>query len=279
LIEQNLLRGHVKRTPHGREFIVVERASLANAKDLLDDNMSLHAVTVLLGLPKERVHELITAGFINEPKRIGGFGSNRVFSRREIASFIRRLNAGRSEPSEEEDLLKFSAILKTHLATEKEFIALVGAILSRQVWTASAHSGLSGFADISIGREQLYSWRSSMRRRIAGATYTVAEAAKELGVKQEVGYHLVETGLLHSSNGRIGRRKCRTVAGVDIDDFSTKYVSGAELARSRKTSPKSVAAAALEQGVAPVAGPGVDGCRQYFFKRADIASLGAKNKI
>ncbi len=283
LIERNLLRGYIKRTPHGREFVIIERSSLAYAQELLGDSITLKRAAVLLGLPRERVCELVSAGYITEfDSKVADLKHNtrasrgRVFSRKELASFIRRLNTGRREPSEEEGLLGFSVLLKIHLATQKEFAALVGAILSTQLSTVSMRSGRCGFADIAVGRDQFQLWRRSMRLNVDGAQFTVNEAAKRLGVKQEVGYHLVAHGLLRSAPGKMGKRQCRVVAGEDIDQFMSEYMSGVELAQSRKTSPKAAVASILAEGVRPVAGPGVDACRQYFFFRADIVRPGPK---
>lgn len=84
---------------------------------------------------------------------------------------------------------------------------------------------------------------------------SVSAVAENLGVKWQVAAHLVACGLL-----------VPTLEGADR--FRATYVSGAELARSRRTSPKALLVAMASEGRTPVTGPSVDGGRQYFYLRA-----------
>ena len=51
--------------------------------------------------------------------------------------------------------------------------------------------------------------------------------------------------------------------------FNELELAVAELARERRISSRRLL---LELKVAPVSGPVIDGCRQYFFRRFDVAA-------
>lgn len=270
LMDQNILRGYVTRTVNQREFIVIERASLANAKALLDDHIPLAGAAKLLGLPKGRVCELVVAGLLPEIKQL--FTPDRIcrFSRSEIAAFIKRLSAGKREPSEEEELIPATTVLKTHLASAEEFCSLVRAILAGEIATAKISSSVQGFAALMFVRVEFYKWRSKLRLKGECPKLTVVAAADQLGVKQEVAYHLVRTGLLPSLITLFGKKRCRLVRLIDIEAFEALYVSAIDIASGEKISARAMVENFQAKGILPVAGPSIDGCRQYFFRRKDV---------
>ena len=100
-----------------------------------------------------------------------------------------------------------------------------------------------------------------VERTVGRTEGSVSAVAERLGVKWQAAAHLVARGLL-----------VPTAAGAD--HFRALYISGAELARNRGTSPKALLAAMAGEGNAPVTGPSVDGGRQYFYRRTDVASPG-----
>jgi hypothetical protein len=58
--------------------------------------------------------------------------------------------------------------------------------------------------------------------------------------------------------------------------FEIKYVFGREIAQKLKRSPRSILHFFQSEGVDPVAGPGIDDCRQLLFERhAVITALNA----
>jgi hypothetical protein len=60
----------------------------------------------------------------------------------------------------------------------------------------------------------------------------------------------------------------------ELQRFSTTYIFGRDLAKSLATSSRSLATKLNDLGVSPVAGPGIDSCRQLVFRRSDIAVHG-----
>lgn len=269
-MDQNILRGYVTRTQNHREFIVVERDSIANAKALLDDHIPLAGAAKLLGLPKGRVCELVVAGLLPEVRQL--FTPDRIcrFSRNEIAAFIKRLSAGKREPSEEEELVSATTVLKTHLASAEEFCSLVRAILTREIAIVKVSSSIQGFAALMFARAEFYKWRSKLRLKDECPKLTVVEAADRLGVKQEVAYHLVRIGLLPSLTMLFGKRMCRLVRLADIEAFEASYISAVNTTLIETSSVNAALRDFRARGIHPIVGPTIDGCRQYFFRRKDV---------
>jgi hypothetical protein len=96
---------------------------------------------------------------------------------------------------------------------------------------------------------------------------TIDQAAQRLGLKQQVAYDLAQRGLLATVKEQ---SKGRRVEPEELEVFRSTYISLAELSRHLQHGPKWV----LQNIRAfPVTGPSVDGCRQYFFRRSEIAPL------
>ena len=94
--------------------------------------------------------------------------------------------------------------------------------------------------------------------------------AVRLGVKQEVVYHLANAKLIPTiSRGRLGL----FVDLASVDSFESKYVWARDVAKAKNTSSRNVIAVLRASGVSAVAGPDIDGCRQYLFLRNDIEDV------
>jgi hypothetical protein len=269
LVRHNILRGHTKVTARGRTFIAVERDSIVNAEEYLNDQVTLSGAAILLGLPRGRVDELVSGGFLAYVNQNLERKSKRVLSRQEIATFIKRLSCFHREPVED-DLLAAHTILKVHLATEKEFVAFVSAITVGTLCPTMTSPIRPGFASLMFGRKEFCRWRSVFRKNITDVHISVVDAADRLGVKQEVAYHLARIGLLPSTMTILGKKKCRLIRAADLEQFQMTYVSMSSLATVKKTSPKALVKNLISAGIRPSTGPNIDGCRQYFFRRTDL---------
>ncbi|HWW05905.1 hypothetical protein [Collimonas sp.] len=269
LVRHNILRGHTKITARGRTYIAIERDSIANAEKHFNDQVTLSGAAILLGLPRGRVEELISGGLLASINQNLGRQSSRLLSRQEIATFIKRLSCCHREPVEE-DLLTMHVILKIHLATTREFIAFVSAVIMGTPSPILTSSIKPGFVGLAFERKEFYQWRSMFRASTTDIHMTVVDAANKLRIKQEVAYHLVRTGLLPSTMSLLGKKTCRLIRLGDIEQFQMTYVSITNLAKAKETSPKALVKNLVNAGIMPITGPKADGCRQYFFRRTDL---------
>ena len=102
-----------------------------------------------------------------------------------------------------------------------------------------------------------------------GAWFSVSAAARKLGVKEEVCYHLVRKQLLASETGTLRDRECRVVHISAIETFRSKFISLVDAAKERYTTSRALLAVIRTRGIEPVCGSDIDGCRQYFLYLSD----------
>jgi hypothetical protein len=108
---------------------------------------------------------------------------------------------------------------------------------------------------------------------------TLPHVALRIGVKQEVVYALVRVGLLQASLRRSGRRTEQRVKRSVLDDFEHRYIFGRDVARVLARSPRATVDFLATEGVLPVAGPGIDGCRQIVFERDQVTDCLKRNGL
>lgn len=246
----------------GRHARSIHVSELPRIKNVAGGGLSLEETAQMLFLPKRRVRELILARLLTPlvSRQFNSEAAAWLIPRDEVD----RLHIQGSRAAENTKGIVVRDVLKYWRLREHEGVALIAALVDGQLQTMGASQGSVpiGAAVLSAAeaKEWLLKHRASTTR-----DYSVDAAAKMLGIKQEVAYDLVRTGLLRSTTaGVLGQR----MSGADIELFQATYVSLADLAREGKRSPRALLA---ELSATPVCGPAVDGARQYFYRRSEIA--------
>ena len=159
--------------------------------------------------------------------------------------------------------------------TEAEFSALAQSIVHGRLRAFSPGGTRIPFGKLLLDEQEIRSWRLSRQRQASGMS--VSQAAKELGVKEEVAYALARLGLLRTDTERHGKRKTQTVSDASLKRFRRSYVLAPELAALLKTDPRGMAKRLISAGIKPVAGPRLAGapCRQYVWRR-DVTTTSGK---
>ncbi|AOR68294.1 hypothetical protein BBJ41_12555 [Burkholderia stabilis] len=96
---------------------------------------------------------------------------------------------------------------------------------------------------------------------------SVVEAARRLGVKQEVMYHLSNIGLVRTRMGKLRRRVAQIVDADELKKFSRQFLPLSTVARAMGISARQAPSWAREHGIEIVTGPSVDGGRQYWIRK------------
>ncbi|OYY61221.1 MAG: MerR family transcriptional regulator [Hydrogenophilales bacterium 28-61-11] len=249
--------------PSGRKVRSLHQDDLAQLATLANNCVTLSEAARQLVLPERRVRELIAGGIIlplvsrTHDKAAAWLIPKQViqslcFAGCAIFDASSSIAVGR--------LLRFWRLL------DGEFIALVQAIVNRQLVTVATQSGMMPLGNVALDVSNVRNWLSSYRLA-SGPSMTIDQASQHLGLKQQVAYDLVRRGLLvtvknQSSGSRVQREA--------IETFRSAYISLAEFSRHLQHSPRWV----LQNTCAtPVTGPSVDGCRQYFFRRSEAIPL------
>ena len=250
---------HTKQHASGRVTRVVSSSEAARVEELKRDSVTLRQAAVLLRIGRRRVRELIDAGLVHA-----------WIDRRQTqaatwwlckADMVRLASIG--EPTGTtarcQGWIDLSTVLKTWRLASDEFASISRALLANELLARRPVCQPSGMGTIEMPIDQLCNWRRTFREEHQ-LSLSVDGAAKRLGIKQQVAYELVERGMIKSSvEGR-----CRRISREAIGDFRDTYISLAELAASHSMRPRRMLASLA---CPPVCGPGIDGARQYFYRR------------
>lgn len=145
--------------------------------------------------------------------------------------------------------------------------ALVQALLAGTVrcWRlTTASSEVASLATWHVCRDEVKAWTCAAPED----DLSVPQAAKALGVKQEVAYHLIRRGLLNSTVRRGPARREMAVPRFELQNFSRRYSQLSKLASGAGVGSRGAFEWAQAQGHRIVCGPTIDGCRQYFVEVA-----------
>lgn len=129
-------------------------------------------------------------------------------------------------------------------------------------------SRFQGVSAIAFEKGKFNDWLLKQNQYIK--TCTVRDFAKQLQIKEEVAYAIARSDMLKTTMARVGRRIERHTTQAWITDFERKYIFGSRVAALLKTSSSKLRKLLDQVGVHPIAGPGVDACRQIIYERAIV---------
>lgn len=268
LIDQGLLRGDRRRSAGGREFLVVLKSDVTSLAPTVNGGVSLLAAAERLGLKRQRLGVLLPI-ICPEAAKIGAVGCPWSIP---VAWVERWEGMLRNLPlvgERGEGLVSLGHLLRYWPWTDEQVGRLLVDIVDERVAAVGIAPGLDGLSALLHGLDQTRQWFAA-RHTAQADEMTIPEVAVRLDVKQEVAYALVRTGLIASAVRRVGRRAEQRVALTALHEFGRRYAFCRDIARTLARSPKAVASFLAAEGIAPAAGPQVDGCRQLVFARADV---------
>jgi hypothetical protein len=260
LIQAELISGDRIDLPSGRKALSVHENSLELISVLAKGCVTLSEASRLLFLPECRVRELISYGIISPlVSRAHGNFSSWLIPKQQVQQlfFTGRASSRLSSTIIVKQLLKY-----WHLR-DGEFKGLVQALSEGQLVPVALQPVALG--NVMLNEQETRQWLME-KRYAAGSSLSVDEAAKRLGLKQQVVYDLVTLELLATIQDNLpGRRVTRE----SLEDFQVTYISLAEYSRSLNRAPRWVL---KTLDVQPITGPIINGSRQYFFRRSDVYS-------
>lgn len=261
MVQAELVPSSSAALSSGRHARSIHVSELPGIRSATDGALSLEQTARVLSLPKRRVRELILGGLLTPlvSRQLNSSAAAWLIPMGEIG----RLHVQAIQVPESSQGIAVRNVLKYWRLREHEGVALIAAVVDGHL----QNEGISrstvpiGMAVLSAAgaREWLLKHRAAARQ-----DFSVDAAAKVLGIKQQVAYDLVRSGLLRSTTaGALGQR----VSAADIEQFQTTYVSLASLAREGYRSPRAILA---ELSASPVCGPTINGARQYFYRRSEV---------
>lgn len=259
-IQGELITGMESELPSGRHFRSLHQNEVQRIGALAQEAMTLSETADLLALPEWRLRTLVATGvLVPMVPRSRAKSATWLFSRASVLPLSRLTGTSQSESG----VVLFKQILRNWRLRKGEFVAMVRAIESRELVLATPNP--SPLGEVLFNREQVHTWLRALRIS-ADEWFSVDQAARILGVKQEVAYGLVARGFLPSTPTP---STVRGISASNLKTFQENYVSLVEFARLQRHSPRWVLKAIRAK---PVTGPSVDGLRQYFFCRAEVSA-------
>lgn len=260
LVQAELIPEIEGELPSGRRVRSIHQGDVDQIAALARGAMTLTETALLLSLPERRVRELVVAGVLTPiVSRLRTRSAAWLFPRAQLM----KLASISGLIQREVHPVSFKQVLKSWRLRDGEFVALVKAIESRELVPVTGKPLPVGA--VMLDADAVRAWLN-LYRVSADDWLSVDQAARVLGVKQQVAYGLVAGGFLHAS---VADSKALRISVANLRDFKETYVSLVELARQQRRSPKWTLQAI---DVLPVCGPSVDGSRQYFFRRADVSN-------
>jgi hypothetical protein len=260
LMNAGLVSGHQSQLDSGRTTRSLNRNHVGKIVALTKDTVVLEEAAKILALPKRRVRLLIQAGLIKP-----------VVSRKQVNAATWRIPRAQlstlwftpSTMLPDGRYISMVNFLKHWRLSDEEFVALVEAIQNQKIICYAAQTQGIPIGKTHLNDQQFGDWLTGYRFEHS-QSMSVDCAAKALGLKQQVAYQLVQSGLIETNppSGKGVR-----ISADQLQQFQANYVSLAELARIRGCSSRKLLEALPTK---PVTGPTVDGNRQYFYQRSEI---------
>ncbi|MDD4886960.1 MAG: hypothetical protein PHO64_08560 [Thiomonas sp.] len=260
-VQGDLLEWEQIPLPCGRHMRTLRTSDVVSLRDLFANALTLSQAAGQLALPERRLRDLIAAKVV---RVLVSRHAETAPARWAIAqSEIKRLSVPVLTLPSGVKGIRFVDVMRFWRLRAGEVVALVQALLGRRLeaYGPLGHAVPLGRIELNPGavREWLGVTRAS-----ADAPLTVDQAARWLGVKQEVCYGLLRLGLLRSQPiNALGLR-----VSIDaLEIFCAEYISLVALAKNAQLAPRRLLPLVSAR---PVCGPTVDGTRQYFYRRADL---------
>lgn len=256
-----LLESEVKQrhTAGGRCRRAVLPAAAAAARRALDEELRLKPAARLLRFTLKRLRQLIQEGRLvarrGRVRRSAVEELNRCLTDKVVAERPRA------------DTIPLDLVLRYWIPIDRtsQFLDAIQAGELTVYCSGRPHRSDQPW----FGAAQLRQWLS-MAPPENRAWVTIPEAARQLGLKQEVAYHLVHVGLIATKTIRADRRVARVIEGAALREFEEGCEPLARAAARAGVDRRCGLEWAKRNGLQLVSGPQIDGGRQYFVRRAGL---------
>jgi hypothetical protein len=251
----------VRRTRAGRRKFAIGDEHLLRLQTDRHSFATLKAAARYAGMSCRRVQALTKAGLITSR---GGRIDTRSVDRllRDIATACARNSTALENPVSLAEALRFHVSVEASAAFFDSVMAGAVRLLSNGDGRPTLRNTFAERGDvIAVVQKSVVPDRS----------ISIAEAASQLRVKQQVMYHLVNAGLLRTRTCTLGRRAARVVDVDDLREFDEQFMPLATIANAMGISARKAPEWAMRHGIEIVSGPKVDGGRQYWVRRSTVA--------
>lgn len=250
-----------------RQLITINKEELARILPDQAAYIDLRSTARLLGLKRSRLRQLIAHGAILADAKPDFARSNHWhLQRSEVFGLLEDLRRGSVGVSVDAGVVTLNHALRYWRVSAAELGALIRTVRQQGIQYGLAVA--DRLSDMRFRKSDLQVWLRDARASTT-TWVSISRAAELLGLKEQVVYELVARNFLIADVITKGGHAVRRIALPSLQQFEETYVAVSVLAKQRNTSSRSL----LQQVASrPVTGPDIDGARQYFFRRADLAA-------
>lgn len=268
LIRERVIEGETYLSEKGRKFVMVRRDNLETIKHNLSGEIDMKTAGVLLGLNKKRVRQMLRLIFPEAHKTGAAASAPWTVSRFEINKL---LSLGDDLPKlsiPDEGCVSLNHILRYWAWAAEDLAALIHSVKTSELLPENVLDGVAGISGWIFNENTLKAWKVKSQQGF-GTWLTVTQAAKIIGIKQQVAYELVHMDLIKAEilhrqpNG--GSRVRRT----EVEKFKQGYIFATEVAHRLGISPRKAISILQKRSINPISGPGIDDGRQVLYTRTE----------
>jgi hypothetical protein len=247
----------VRQTESGRRKYVISHAELLRLRTTQRSLVPLKAAARHAAMSTRRIQALAKAGLIaSTGTRIDTRSIDRLL-RSIVATCV-------DDASAFEDPLSLADALRLYVPLEAS-TTFFDELVSGGVQVAFESSTKLTLEKIFADRGEVIALvRMPLKFNLQ---ISIVDAARRLGIKQEVMYHLVDIGLLRTRTGKLRRRVAQVVDVDDLEKFSEQFLPLITVAKAMGISARGAPDWARQHGIELVSGPSVDGGRQYWIRK------------
>jgi len=272
LIREGSIHGETHVSEKGRKFVMVRRDNLKQAKEHLFGLIDMTTAGKLLGLQKRRMRQLLNLVFADAKKLGTSAGAPWAVSRLEVNRLL-ELSVNLEYVSiPDEDSVSLGHVLRYWAWSNEDIASLIFSVKSHEIIPTNLLDTVPGIAAWNFKESELKNWKLKNQNGM-GTWLTINQAAKVLGVKEQVAYELVRLGYLQSEVMPKQVKRGTRIRRSTIDAFNQHYVFATKIAEAMGCSPRKVINHLASFEKHPLSGPNIDGARQVLYKREEVISL------
>ena len=266
LLAEGLVEGQESITTTGRRFLMVRRDQLEQIDLQLANELTMTEAMAMLGICKVRMQRLLRLLFPGARRINNKESMPWCVPRNEVEVLLEITDRLLVVAIPEEDQVSLAHVFKYWTWTAEEIVALIEAVRDGSVAPNSALDTARGIGRWVFNAKELRAWQASLYR--GGKQWlSIPEAAKVLGIKQQVAYWLTQNGHLPVSEklGTTNKDSSR-VHRKDIRSFRDQHIYAKEIADRLNTSSRKVARLLAEEGIYPLRGHSKHPSRKLIYR-------------
>jgi hypothetical protein len=253
----------VRRTRGGRRKFVISQAALRVFRGTKGSLVPRKTAARYAGISVRRIEALAKAGLIAlTGARIDTRSVDRLLGNL-VAACVRNGPAFA-------DPVSLTEALRRHVPVEAS-AAFFNRLINGAVPLVFEPNKVPALRNIYADRGEVISAAQVPTESNPGIS--IVDAARRLGIKQEVMYHLINIGLVRTRTGKLRRRAARVVDVYDLQKFTEQFLPLISVAKALGLSAREAPAWARRHSIEIVTGPSVDGGRQYWIRRQASVEL------